>query len=232
MEIGTGRGVLTAELCKLSDRVVAYEIDEENFQLTKNMLEGLTCKLHLGDAFRSKFNFDVLVASLPYSRSSTFVEWLSQRTYRRAVVVLQKDFVGKIRANPGEEGYRAISVIAQLSFRMRTAVMVGPESFEPPPRVNSTIVVFEPKKRLTDREISLIKRLFSLKNKKLTRILKILGMERVRIPEQERDMRPRSMAVDDLSEILVAMMQYRHHVSYGKYYGTHCLKQKAHNLDD
>lgn len=205
MEVGTGRGALTIELAKLSDNVVAYEIDEQNFRLTKKAIGGLTCRLYLGDAFKSRLTFDILVASIPYSRSSTFVQWLSKKTYRRAVVILQEDFARKICAAPGERAYRAISVIAQIASRMTIVSRVKPLSFDPVPKVNSTIVVFEPRERLTSREILLIKKLFSLKNRQLSRVLKVLGLNKIPIPETERNTRPRSMSVDRVRRVLKAI---------------------------
>src|SRR5579862_9740210 len=64
LEIGTGRGTLTTELCKLSNRVEAYELDRENFRIIKALgMTGLT--LHNEDAFSAAPIFDVLVSSLP-----------------------------------------------------------------------------------------------------------------------------------------------------------------------
>src|SRR5213593_958209 len=148
LEIGTGRGTLTAQLAKVADSLEAYEIDRENYLTTKP-------------------RFDVLVSSLPYSESSTFVEWLSELAYDRAVVILQEDFARKITANPGERNYRAVSVIAQLSADISLKNPVPRHAFEPPPRVNSRMVVFVRKRELTRKKMVLIKLLFSMRRRNL-----------------------------------------------------------------
>ena len=193
LEIGTGRGVLTRELAGLSDRLEAFELDEENYLATKGLgLDRLV--LHLGDAFAGPREFDVLVSSLPYSESSTFVEWLAGHRYTRAVVLLQKDFVDKLLARPGGEGYRAISVTSQISSVVRPEATVPRESFDPPPRVSSSLVVIVPRRALSPKEIRLVKMLFSQRRRKLGSALKQLGL----VPG-ELDPRLLSRRVRDLS---------------------------------
>lgn len=170
LEIGTGMGVLTSELCELSTHVEAFELDEANFQATK-ALDMRSLELHLGDAFAARPEFDVLVSSLPYSESSNFVEWLSQSVYDRAVVLLQKDFVEKLLAAPGNEGYRAISVISQLSSTIRIVSDVGRDAFDPPPKVLSAVVEIRPRSRLSPIQIRLTKSLFSQRRRKLSAAL-------------------------------------------------------------
>src|SRR5712691_4847835 len=177
LEVGTGRGTLTAELAKVADSLEGYEIDRENYLATRSLLNSHHVKLRLGDAFEARPRFDVLVSSLPYSESSTFVEWLSGLAYDRAVVILQEDFARKITANPGERNYRAVSVIAQLSADISLKNLVPRHAFEPPPRVNSRMVVFVRKRKLTRKKVALIKLLFSLRRRNLKVALGKLGFD-------------------------------------------------------
>jgi 16S rRNA (adenine1518-N6/adenine1519-N6)-dimethyltransferase len=175
LEIGTGQGAVTRELARVASSLEGYEIDEENLLATKEAVSGPRVKLHLGDAFENKPRFDVLVASLPYSRSSSFVEWISQQRYDRAVVILQEDFVRKAAAHPGERDYRAVSVIAQVSSDIAQMGRVPRSSFSPQPRVNSVIVAWRPRRRLQSREIAAIKRLFSLRRRQVGAAVAELG---------------------------------------------------------
>jgi len=177
LEVGTGRGTLTEQLAKVADSLEAYEIDRENYLTTKSLLDSHRTKLRLGDAFKAKPRFDVLVSSLPYSESSTFIEWLSELAYDRAIVILQEDFARKITANPGDRNYRAISVIAQLSAGISLKNPVPRHAFEPPPRVNSRMVVLVRKRKLTRKKVVLIKLLFSLRRRNLKAALSKLGLD-------------------------------------------------------
>jgi 16S rRNA (adenine1518-N6/adenine1519-N6)-dimethyltransferase len=176
LEIGTGLGVLTKELVRLGKSFEGYEVDKENHEATRAMLAGTGAKLHLGDAFEDRPDFDVLVASLPYSRSAEFVEWLGGIEYDRAVVLLQEDFVRKVLAPPGSRDYRAVSALAQISSDVEELGRVGRSSFSPPPRVNSLIVRINPKVTVSAKEASMVKKLFSLRRRQVASVLVGLGM--------------------------------------------------------
>jgi 16S rRNA (adenine1518-N6/adenine1519-N6)-dimethyltransferase len=176
LEIGTGRGELTKELVRLGRSFEGYEVDRTNYEATIGVVSQRKEGIHLGDAFEHQPRFDVLVASLPYSRSSEFVEWLSQLAYARAIVLLQEDFANKALAQPGSRDYRAISALAQLSSRMEVIGRVERGSFSPPPKVNSVIVRMKPRLRLSFGEISNVKRLFSLRRRTVASALAELGM--------------------------------------------------------
>jgi 16S rRNA A1518/A1519 N6-dimethyltransferase RsmA/KsgA/DIM1 with predicted DNA glycosylase/AP lyase activity len=178
LEIGTGRGVLTKELVHLGAGLEAYEIDRGNRIATLELLGATGAVINLGDAFKETPRFDVLVSSLPYSRSAIFVEWISKVEYDRAVVLLQDDFVHKILAVPGTRNYRAMSAIAQISSEVEVLMKVGRESFLPPPKVNSLLIAVKPKRRMVGAEISRVKRLFSLRRREVVSAMAKFGMAR------------------------------------------------------
>ncbi len=199
LEIGTGRGVLTKELVHLGASLEAYEVDRENLAATLEELGAARAAVHLGDVFKEAPRFDVLVSSLPYSRSATFVEWISQLEYGRAVVLLQEDFVNKIIATVGTRDYRAISVIAQVSSEVKVLMRVGRESFSPHPRVSSLLVSVKPKRRMTGAEISRVKHLFSLRRREVVSAIAKLGMTRPRTDYDKR--RVYSLTPEEVLEI-------------------------------
>ncbi|HME19602.1 MAG TPA: rRNA adenine dimethyltransferase family protein [Nitrososphaerales archaeon] len=175
VEIGTGEGALTQKLAGLCARLDGYEVDRDNYEKTLAKAGGAGVFVHLADGFSEKPTFDVLVSSLPYSRSQDFVEWISQVQYDRAVVLLQEDFVRKVLSPPGERDYRAVSAIAQISSDIEELGPVRRDAFRPPPRVDSLMVAVRPKVRLSEREISNIKRLFSLRRREVSSALAQLG---------------------------------------------------------
>ena len=176
LEIGTGKGALTKELATRGASFVGYEVDRENFVATKEKVKGTRARIHLADAFEETPEFDVLVSSLPYSESATFVEWLSGIKFDRAVVVLQKDFVRKILAPPGDREYRGVSALTQISFDARVVGNVNRRSFSPQPKVDSVVVAFAPRRRVDRAEVSNIVRLFSLRRRQVDSALAELGM--------------------------------------------------------
>ena len=157
---------------------LGYEIDRRNFDETMKIVRGTRGRALLADAFEQSPEFDVLVSSLPYSRSASFVLWLSGAKFNRAVVVLQEDFVRKLNSPPGAREYRGISALSQLCFETRVLDRVKSESFSPRPRVGSVVALFLPRLRISRAEASNIIRLFSLRRRRVDSALAELGMSR------------------------------------------------------
>ncbi len=178
LEIGTGQGALTKELVGLGGAFEGFEVDKENYEKTLAVIGEESARIHMDDVFLQQPDFDVLVASLPYSRSATFIEWLSGIEYDRAVVLLQKEFVKKILAIPGTRDYRAVSALAQISSEVRVLGRVGRASFSPPPKVSSLLVSVRPKLRISESEVSNVKRLFSLRRREVASALTKLAIVR------------------------------------------------------
>ncbi len=179
LEIGTGRGALTKELVRLTTNFEGYEIDRESCEGLRSELgeeASSSFELHNEDAFKASPVFDVLLSSLPYSESSSFVDWLSQRRYDRAVVLLQRDFAEKITAQSGSPAYRAVSVISQASAEVKVVCGVSRESFDPPPRVDSCLVTMRWKRTLTGEQTAMIKKIFSQKRRTVRAALRSLGL--------------------------------------------------------
>ena len=176
LEIGTGKGALTKELAGLGASYLGYEVDRANFAETSNLVRERGTRIVLADAFEERPDFDVLVSSLPYSESAAFVRWLSGIGFRRALVVLQEDFVRKIRAPPGSRDYRGISALSQICFDVRVLGTVPRTAFVPQPRVDSVIASFTPIRRIEKAEVTNVIRLFSLRRRLADSALTELGM--------------------------------------------------------
>jgi len=175
-EIGTGSGVLTERLCKAASRVISSEIDEELYNAALSRLNYPNLTLVKGDGFELDVEFDVFVSSLPYRCSSRFVRWLVGKRFKRAVVLLQKDFVDKLLAKVGSKYYRAVSVLAQYAFNVSPIMSVPPDAFTPKPKVHSSVVVMTPKPNihLSCEVMKTVYKLFALRKKKVSTALKIL----------------------------------------------------------
>lgn len=141
------------------------------------MVQGTHARVELADAFKERPDFDVLVSSLPYSESAAFVKWLSGIGFRKAIVVLQEDFVRKITAPPGSRNYRGISALSQVCFDIRVLGRVPRAAFAPQPRVGSAIVLFSPKRQIKEAEVANVIRLFSLRRRLADSALAELGMK-------------------------------------------------------
>jgi 16S rRNA (adenine1518-N6/adenine1519-N6)-dimethyltransferase len=177
LEIGTGKGAITRLLADRGASLLAFEVDRENFDETSRVVEGKGVEIRLGDAFAEKPEFDVLVASLPYSESSSFIGWLCTLEFERAVVMLQDDFVMKIVAPPGNRDYKGVSALAQIAFDIKVLERVGSGAFSPRPKVGSVVVSIVPRRKLSEIEVARIVRLFTLRRRQVDSALAELGMK-------------------------------------------------------
>jgi len=180
LEAGTGQGVLTAELCKYAKQVISYEIDIKLYRKVQEQLLSQFKNLELvnADLFKTKdpHFFDVFISNLPYSRSRDAIEWLSTQEFDRAILMVQEEFADKLAARPGSKNYRAISALAAHCFAIEKLFKVRRESFEPQPKVESSIIRIIPINAITREGIRNINLLFSRRNKKASSVAAEIGI--------------------------------------------------------
>ena len=100
LEIGTGYGILIPHLCKNAKQVFSIENDQNlHFSVKSNFDDYSNLVLEYGDGFNSSHNFSVFVSNLPYSKSRFAIEWLLQKKFSRAVIMVQKEFAEKLSAD-------------------------------------------------------------------------------------------------------------------------------------
>lgn len=175
LEIGTGEGVLIPLLCNKAKKVISIEADKELCDAAKSKFSNLeNLVLIYGDGFKTKEKFDVLVSNLPYSKSREAIEWLIQRDFSRAVVMVQKEFSEKLLS---EKEKRAITVLANHGLEIESLMSVRKNNFKPPPKIDSVVLRLKKKKPISKELIIIVNKLFSYKRKTLKSIMKKFGLE-------------------------------------------------------
>jgi 16S rRNA (adenine1518-N6/adenine1519-N6)-dimethyltransferase len=177
LEIGTGKGILVPHLCKLANQVTSIEADRglylqalEKFSNLKNL------SLKHGDGFKLGSDFTIFVSNLPYSKSKDAIEWLAQKKFSHAVIMVQKEFAQKLLAKPGDKNYRAISVLANYCFKITPLMDIKKTSFSPIPKVDSVVLRLDSKHKLPKNMISTVNKLFSYKRKTIHNVAKQFGI--------------------------------------------------------
>jgi 16S rRNA (adenine1518-N6/adenine1519-N6)-dimethyltransferase len=180
LEAGSGQGILTAELCRYAKHVISYEVDIKLYRRVQErlLLQFKNLQLVNSDLFKNGDShfFDVFVSNLPYSRSRDAIEWLSRQNFKRAIVMVQDEFADKLTARPGSENYRAISALAAHCFAIEKLFKVRRESFEPQPKVQSSIIRIIPINTVTREVIRNINLLFSRRNKNASSVAAEAGI--------------------------------------------------------
>lgn len=171
LEIGTGKGILVPLLCEKAGKVVSIESDLKLYNTAKEKFSDITnlTLLH-GDGFESDVKFTIFVSNLPYSKSRDTMEWLVQKKFRQAVVMVQKEFAQKIA-----EKTKAVSVLVNHAADIESIINVNKNNFSPPPKVDSVVLRLTQKNTIPKELIQVVNKLFSYKRKKIQNVAKQFG---------------------------------------------------------
>ena len=170
LEIGTGHGILIPYLCRNAKQVFSIENDQDLYLSTKsNFHDYPNLVLEYGDGFDSDHSFSIFVSNLPYSKSRFAIEWLLQKKFSAAVIMVQKEFANKLVSR---DDHKAVAVLANYGFKIRFLMNVKKSNFFPPPKVDSTVLILKQKKPLSKVLISTVNHIFSYRRKTIQNILK------------------------------------------------------------
>lgn len=151
VEIGPGQGALTAPLLTRAGRVDAIELDRDLAAALPALLASPKLQVHQGDAL--KFDFSTLgkgnlrlVGNLPYNISTPLLFHFldSGHLFRDLHVMLQKEVVDRMVAEPGNKIYGRLTVALAARARVDRLFVIRPGSFVPPPKVDSAFVRIVP----------------------------------------------------------------------------------------
>lgn len=157
LEIGPGLGAFTVALGQVAHQVIAVEKDAELIPLlTMQLVDcGLREKVRVKEADILRFNMAdffemlpqkaVVAGNLPYNISSqVLIKLIENRRYiKKAVLMFQKELADRIMAPPGKKDYGRISAMLQYCANIKPLAVLKPQSFLPPPKIDSTVVLID-----------------------------------------------------------------------------------------
>jgi 16S rRNA (adenine1518-N6/adenine1519-N6)-dimethyltransferase len=154
VEIGPGQGALTRGLLQRVGEIDAVELDRDLLTPLARACEPLGT-LHLHNADALKFDFRSLrpddqplrlVGNLPYNISTPLLFHLLEQADVIADMhfMLQKEVVDRMAAGPGSKTFGRLSVMLQVSCEVTSLFDIGPDAFDPPPKVDSSVVRIVP----------------------------------------------------------------------------------------
>ena len=207
LEIGPGRGVLTEELRKKANRLIAVEKDHRLITDLKNMfrefsnveiIEGDVLKFNPYSIFHIPYK---IVANIPYYITSHLLKTIFEKWPVPKVIVLmvQKEVAQRITAKPPHMNLLALSV--QFFAEPKIISYVSRGSFRPIPKVDSAIIRLTPKHEIwnieygiKDRFFKLIKTAFAGKRKQLKNTI---GIEVLKNTGIKPESRPEELSLGD-----------------------------------
>ena len=157
VEIGPGLAALTQPLVERLGHLTVIELDRDLARQLRehpqlNVVESdvlivdfVALAESLGLAPEQPAQLRV-VGNLPYNISSPILFHLLEQAHviQDQHFMLQKEVVERMVASPSTSAYGRLSVMLQWRYAMENMLVVGPECFDPPPRVDSAVVRMVP----------------------------------------------------------------------------------------
>ncbi|MDH3637034.1 MAG: 16S rRNA (adenine(1518)-N(6)/adenine(1519)-N(6))-dimethyltransferase RsmA [Gammaproteobacteria bacterium] len=153
IEIGPGRGALTAHLVDRVATLHLVELDASLVARLKNEFAHKTVHIHHASAltfdycrFAVHSNKVRVLGNLPYNISTPILFRLLRYDYciSDMCLMLQKEVVQRIQAAPGRKAYGRLSVMIQSRCAVEPQFSVAPGAFVPPPKVDSAVLRLVP----------------------------------------------------------------------------------------
>jgi len=190
LEVGPGKGPLTAQLLATGATVTAVEIDpamlpglEQRFGdnprfrlIAKDILK---TSLEPADLFAGPQPY-LVAANIPYNITSPLLfRFLAHRRHlTRVVLMVQLEVAKRMAAMPSDgKEYGSLSVALAAGWRSRLLFQVPPGAFHPPPKVHSAVVALEAKPAAMPPEdearyLDHVQKLFSKRRKRMDTTLR------------------------------------------------------------
>lgn len=150
VEIGPGLAALTQPLVERLGHLTVIELDRDlalRLRLHKQLtvIESDVLKVNFTDL--AKAQKIRVVGNLPYNISTPILFHLLNHAsvIEDQHFMLQKEVIDRMVASPATSDYGRLSVMLQWRYEMENVLFVPPESFEPPPRVDSAVVRMIPR---------------------------------------------------------------------------------------
>ncbi len=216
VEIGPGLGALTFPLLDKLDTLNVVEIDRDVISRLQQKNES-RLSIHGVDAL--KFDFASLlqknkrlrvVGNLPYNISTPLIFHLLEfkSNIQDMHFMLQNEVVKRLTAETDTKAYGRLSVMVQYHCKTEYLFFVGPESFDPPPKVDSAIVRLSPWQGKTDSAENeehlseLVAMAFAMRRKTLRNNLKkILSVEQIESVDIDPSKRAENLSVSDFVKL-------------------------------
>ena len=215
LEVGSGAGALTKYFLQIEGiDFKAVEVDDEKIEFLLKTFPSLTNKLIAKDFLEMEKPFDgkfTVIGNFPYNISSQIIfkvlDWKDD--VECMIGMFQKEVAQRIAAKNGNKIYGVISVLVQAFFTVEYLFEVNEQSFTPPPKVKSAVIMLKPKVqgvRLKDEKsfFLLVKTAFNQRRKKLRNAVKNLFDEKILL-EEIFDKRAEQLSVQEFAELTFKM---------------------------
>lgn len=193
LEIGPGLGHLSGLLIERLHQLIMVEKDRGLFHYLQSELISRmqSYNIHLLHEDFLKLNLMewvsyprklFIIGNVPYNITTPILEKIIEeiKGLEGAVLLLQREFVQRLIAKPGNKNYGSITIFAGIYLEIKEKFIVPKQVFYPIPQIDSQLIVITPKKVseeqtwLQDKKwvSSIVRSIFFSRRKKLSSSLK------------------------------------------------------------
>ena len=218
LEVGPGMGIITQFMLSAAKRFRAVEIDpeaatylDEHFKNIE-LIKADFLKVDLRDYYSEQFS---LIGNFPYNISSQIVFKIIENTdlVERWVGMFQLEMGIRLVAQPKDKkDYGILSVLTPFYYKVEKVMTLGPEAFNPPPRVNSIVVKATRVNHQWKCDPKLLKRVvktsFGMRRKTLSNGLATIIPKEILITHQYATLRPENLTHLQFEELTAFIEQH------------------------
>jgi 16S rRNA (adenine1518-N6/adenine1519-N6)-dimethyltransferase len=213
VEVGPGMGALTKYLLKQEHpNFHVVELDDRWAEYLEKTYPALKGKVIHEDFLETDLNWlqapAMIAGNFPYNISSQIVFRIldNKDLVEESVGMFQKEVAQRIASAPGSKDYGVLSVLAQAWYDCTYLFDVGPDCFEPPPKVMSGIIRLKRKKelKLNCDEVffkRVVKAAFNQRRKTMRNSLKELVLNKALLADDIFNLRPEQLSVGRFVEL-------------------------------
>jgi len=212
LEVGPGTGNLTqAIILKKPKKLFVIEKDknlalnlEKKFKNNITIINDDILEINENDITNKPMT---IYGNLPYNISTQILsKWIKNNNFnniaKNLILMFQKEVADRIIADTNEKNYGRLSILSCWKMKIKKIVDINPKSFYPPPKIKSTVLFFEPKKKYfklnNPRNLEHITRVFfNQKRKMIIKPLKILFKNNIEISNKLKinlNLRPQNLS--------------------------------------
>lgn len=149
IEIGPGLGALTRELVKVSNKVIAYEIDKDIIPRLKDNLKGFSnYEIIEEDILNTDLSYingiegkKELIANIPYYITSPIIDlFITKLNINTAILMVQKEVADRLSAKVNTKDYNSFTIMVNYYSEVTKLFNVPRDCFTPKPNVDSAVI--------------------------------------------------------------------------------------------
>ena len=212
VEIGPGQGMLTKHLMTEytehelkvieADRDMVMYLAKHYPSLIPNIIAEDFLKVEMQDHFQEPY---AIIGNFPYNISSQILfKTLENKEHVPELVgMFQKEVAERVAAKPHSKAYGVVTVLVQAYYDVEYLFTIGPENFNPPPRVQSAVIRLQRKKDFRNlgcdetRLRAVVKTTFGMRRKMLRNSMKQFLPKSVIFDDKFFLQRPENLSVED-----------------------------------